>query len=287
MPNDVFSLLVQEQLPSHCAPTSLSACLAVLGIDASQREIARAAGKPFAIYDAGLDEHEIKKAAVAFGARCTFLLETDRRQGPSFAEKLRSHLRRGLPAVVVVWDFAHWVSCLCYLDDKDKFVVMDPTDNDAAFRRRSERKFLAEAWNNSDDDEEPSQFFAILVERADGRPAKWKVSRAYLDLCAKGSANTADQMAKDLREVARRAGGSGDDVPLESVLEQHREGIVDAVDYWTAQTKIKKAELRELLEDFEVVAAAAGLRIPSDANHAAVVAQMTTIVATYAWMGEL
>ena len=44
------------------------------------------------------------------------------------------------------------------------------------------------------------------------------------------------QMANDLREVVRRAGGSGGDVPLEGVLEQHRETIAGAVDHWTAQT---------------------------------------------------
>jgi len=44
-----FSLIPQPQENGHCGPTSLSSCLAILGIRADQREIARAVGKPYRV----------------------------------------------------------------------------------------------------------------------------------------------------------------------------------------------------------------------------------------------
>jgi hypothetical protein len=50
---------------------------------------------------------------------------------------------------------------------------------------------------------------------------------------------------------------------------------------------VKKADLKRLYHDYQVVAAAAGLRVPRDADVGELVAQMTVLLATYAWTGEL
>ena len=42
---ELFAPLCQLQLPSHCGPCSLSACLFILGTTATQRQLARAAGR--------------------------------------------------------------------------------------------------------------------------------------------------------------------------------------------------------------------------------------------------
>lgn len=282
--DEMFSQIQQEQLPAHCSASSLSACLAILGIDASQRAIAHLAGKPWRIYSEGMDEHEIVAVAKRLGAHGDLLLELKRDRGATFARRLRAHLQRGFPAVLLVWDMAHWVAVVGLAEDK--FVVMDPHDDERAFERWSEKRLLKECWNEGDDDE-PDQYFAILLSRADGQPAAWKMTDAFVRLCTVGSMDTADQMAKDLKEMIARAGGSDEGVPLETVLEKHARTVVRSVNHWTAQSQVSKADLKELYHDYQVVAAAAGLRVPGDANVAALVAQMTVLLATYAWTGEL
>jgi hypothetical protein len=85
MAAQMFSQIQQEQLPAHCGASSLSACLAILGIDASQRAIAHLAGKPWRIYKDGLDEDEIVAAAGKLGAQARIVTETKRGRGGASA----------------------------------------------------------------------------------------------------------------------------------------------------------------------------------------------------------
>jgi hypothetical protein len=168
----------------------------------------------------------------------------------------------------------------------EKYLLMDPNDRARAFERWSEKGLLREGWNEGDE-EEPSQYFAILLSRTDGQPAAWQMTDAFIRLCAVGYADTADRMVKDLKEMVERAAGTADGVPLEGVLEKHAKTDVRSVNHWTAQSEVSKADLKALYRDYQVVAAAAGLRVPIDADEAALVAQMTVVLATYAWTGEL
>jgi hypothetical protein len=178
----------------------------------------------------------------------------------------------------------HWVAVVGLV--ADKFVVMDPYDNDHAFERWSEKRLLKECWNDGDDDE-PDQYFAILLSRADGQPAAWKMTDAFVRLCAVGSMDTADQMAKDLKEMIERAGGQAEDAPLEEVLGRHAKAVVRSTSHWTAGSKVSKRDLKEVYADYMTIAAAAGLRIPRDATEAELVSQMTVVLCAFAWTGEL
>jgi hypothetical protein len=284
MATEMFSQIQQLQYPAHCGASSLSACLAILGIDASQRAIAHLAGKPWRIYSEGMDEDEIAAVAGKLGAHAKIITETRRGHGEAFAVTLRAHLKRDLPAILLVADMAHWLVVLGRSDEK--FILMDPNDRGRAFERWSQKRLLSEGWNKGDD-EIPSQYQAILLQRADGQPAKWKMTDVFVRLCTVGSMDTADQMAKDLMEMVDRAGGSEEDVPLEGVLEKHAKTVVRSVNHWTAQSQVSKADLKNLYHDYQVVAAAAGLRIAKDASEVELVAQMSVVLSTFAWTGEL
>jgi len=54
---------MESLLPGHCGPCSLSSCLYILGIEATQRELAKASGSPYKIFKEGIGENKLRKAA--------------------------------------------------------------------------------------------------------------------------------------------------------------------------------------------------------------------------------
>ncbi|HQP43615.1 MAG TPA: C39 family peptidase, partial [Thermoanaerobaculales bacterium] len=167
---ELFATLCQLQLPSHCGPCSLSACLFVLGTTATQRELARAAGRPMRVFAHGMDERGLRRAAGAYGVVSEFLLVEERRQGRSFATRLRRHLSAGNPAIMLVGDFEHWVAVIGYLKRRRRFIIVDPKDESSVFRLWSEQTLIRRGWNVNGGaaSGEPDQFFATLLSRADG-----------------------------------------------------------------------------------------------------------------------
>ncbi|MBI5548037.1 MAG: C39 family peptidase [Deltaproteobacteria bacterium] len=288
-----FSLIPQPQEDGHCGPTSLSSCLAILGIHAEQREIARAVGRPQRVYSEGMDERDIRRGARKFGVRTEFLSRLERGKGPGFARRLKGHLRQGLPAILLVQDFSHWVAVIGRLEEREQFIIMDPDDRHRAFSRWSEHTLLREAWNGHPHGYEPDQYFAILTSRKDGRPPRWRITESFLRLVDAGSEQTSDEMLNDLIEMARRArADQADDEQgpsLNEVLEEHERVVIGSVEHWAAfnRRSVKPAALRSLYRDYTVIASAAGLRLPRAADTAAIVAQMATVLTTYAWLGKL
>ncbi|MDD5310123.1 MAG: C39 family peptidase, partial [Deltaproteobacteria bacterium] len=280
MDDDSFFAPFEMQETSHCGPTSLSMCLGILGIYADQRALAWAAGKPFLAYKTGLDEQDLKKAAAEYGVKCEYLQEKNKGKGQAFVKRLAAHLSAGLPGLLLIDDADHWVAAIGRAA-KDRFIVFDPNDDEHAFNRWNERTLLQNAWNETDDEDEEDEYFAILTSRKDGKPARWNTTEAFLRLCEKGSEESAEGMANDLVEMVRRAGrqGGNEIVPLAEILEEERKIIVDSVWHWTASDVVSRAEIDEQYVDYTVIANAAGLHVPKDIDRSALVAQMTTILA--------
>ncbi|HCE42985.1 MAG TPA: hypothetical protein DET40_05515 [Lentisphaeria bacterium] len=290
--------IMESQLPGHCGPCSLSSCLYILGIEATQRGLAKASGSPYVIFEEGINEHKIKKAADAYGVTSKYLMITDKEKGDVFTRKLLAHLKKGLPAILCCQDFAHWVAVIGYVDEKEKYIVIDPNDKKSTFSRYSNTFLKNIAWNDNKGDEkkDPSQYFAILLQRKDGNPPQWRVSEAWIRLCESGSEDTADNMANDLIEIARRTVPNGNvgngkcrkaGLYMTQILDKYEDMIIDAVDHWIASEKVTKANLRSFYDDYKVVAASTGIKLPKGAAHAAIVAQITTLLTTYAWRGAL
>jgi hypothetical protein len=288
----LFAPLCQLQLPSHCGPCSLSACLFILGISATQRQLAAAAGKPVSIFNDGVDERGLRRAARTFGVRSEFVLFNDQNDGKKFARQLRLHLRKGNPAILLSRDFEHWVALIGYLSGERKFIIVDPKEKDAVFFRRSEARLLRNAWNAAadDDSDEPDQYFAILLSRRDGQPPKWRVSESWLRLCERGSADTAEGMANDLTEIAAKA--SPDERQIEEgpylaeFLEANEELIINSITHWAGGNGQRtRGDLRTFYRDYTTVASSSGIRIAPDSDMTLLVAQLTTILCSYWWGG--
>jgi hypothetical protein len=288
--NRLFAPLCELQLPSHCGPCSLSACLFILGISATQRQLAAAAGRPVSAFTHGVDERGLRRAARTFGVKSEFLKFDDRGKGRQFARRLRSHLREGNPAILLTKHFDHWVALIGYLSAQRKFIIVDPESKGAVFCRWSEATLLRAAWNvtEGEDSYEPSQYFAILLSRADGQAPRWRISASWLRLCERGSADTAENMANDLAEMA--AAASPDERLIEEgpflaeFLEANEEVILSSIAHWAGGNGRRTlGDLRMFYRDYTTVASSSGIRIAPDSDTTLLTAQITSLLCSYWW----
>jgi len=276
--------------PSHCqcAPVSLSAALSLWDVHISHSELKRLMG---AGYLSGVDDGQIAKAARAKGFSCEVVVET-RKAARSFVPGLRRQLRAGLPVILLVDDFAHWVVVLAI--DEGRFVVMD-SETAGAFCFWSERTLLRKCWNVGCDDE-PDQHCALFISAEDGRKPTFRFDRAFMRLCARGSEETLEVMSQDLQQLTINAiealgpdAGEYDEEPLAGVIARYEETIVCAVDRWVSADarQAGKRAVRSLYRDYRIVASAMDLRVPQRADNAALVAELSAIMCVFLCFGEL
>ncbi len=286
--------LTESQLEGHCGPCSLSTCLYILGIEATQRELAKAAGSPSKIYMDGVDENKIKRAACAYGVKTSFLSVSKKHGSEIFFSKLLKHLEKGLPAILCVWDFSHWIAVIGYLKEKDKFIIVDPRNKNSIYNLYSKNYLSKVAWNEPDEKDrsgEPPQYFSILLSRKDRKAPKWKITESWLRLCEKGSDDTADNMANDLLEIAQRASPVGRKPAkgfyMTQILDQYEDLTIDTVSHWVGSSVVSKNDLRAFYEDYKVVAASTAIRLPKNADNMALISQITTLLTIYACHGRI
>ena len=99
-----------------CGPFALKHALWLLGIRADDREIARIAGTD----STGTDEEELARAAREYGCD----LQTVRHRDPeSAARDLEAYLHRGVPVLLCIEQWDHWVTAA--YEDEGVFVVVD------------------------------------------------------------------------------------------------------------------------------------------------------------------
>jgi hypothetical protein len=99
-----------------CGPFALKHGLWLLGIRADEGDIAKAAGTDAT----GTDEAELARAALNYACE----LQTVRRHDPvSAARDLESYLQRGVPVLLCIEQWDHWVVAAC--EDDGIFVVVD------------------------------------------------------------------------------------------------------------------------------------------------------------------
>lgn len=282
--------LQRMQLPSHCGPCSLSACFFLLGINATQRDVARAAGilPSFKVWKHGLNDKELCRAAGAYGITHRIVFFRKKGWGSLFVKRLRKHLETGNPALLLVGNLDHWVAVVGFLEKEKRFVVLDTERNGTLFYRWSRKTLLARAWNISDDESEPSQYFAILWSRKDKLKAKWTVTDSLLRLCKRGSDDTAENMAHDLSEIARRASGGRKSIStgpyLAEILETYKEEILRSIKEWgEGSPRISEEALRDFYDDYQSIAAASGIRVSKRVDKVIVVSHVTSLLSSYWW----
>jgi hypothetical protein len=101
----------------QCGPFALKYGLVMLGRFENEREIGKRAGSTWWY---GTDEIGLAKAAKSFNCKMKYF----RRETPEEAVKALSyHLKQGLPCILSVDDWEHWITVVT--EQKNKFIVVD------------------------------------------------------------------------------------------------------------------------------------------------------------------
>jgi len=293
--SEEFSPFAVMQEPGHCGPCSLASCLFMLGIEATQRDVAWTAGKPYKVFKEGLDEKELAHAAKKYAAMTEQILIPCRDEGHVFLRNVLGHLTGAGPAILLVNDFEHWVAVVGYLERKSQFVIYDPKA-DKPFFRWGHARLLREAWCESDDRREPSQYFAILIRRKDGTKPVWRITEPWMRIHNRGSACTAGTIATDLERLISNARYPSPRRPkshratrtLAMVLRKYRNQVIHAILTWGEGSPDREIrDLRSLYSDYITCADACSLTFPDNTDHAAFVAGLTALLSAYWWGGEM
>jgi hypothetical protein len=236
-----------------------------------------------------MDEQTLMRTAGKFSVKAEAMKVTAHSQGPRFAARLRRHLKLGNPAILLICDSQHWVAALG-VTESGKIVIADPDDDDQAFQQWGDRTLLRECWNEVDEDEdEPDQFYAILLKRKDGARSRWKLTDEWLKMVQRGSEESLQELADDISEIALRAGGTRDrkgQLDLASVLKEYEDVICQDIGHWVGDD-VGIKDLRGLYRDLCITADSRRIQVPKTINRYSLVAQMTAILTGWAWMDEL
>jgi len=104
----------------QCGPFALKHALIMLGILADEKAISKIAGS-----DKNTGTNEVQLARATRKYDCDLLLE--RREDAAEARRaLGEHLRQGLPCLVCINEWSHWVTIV--KEEKGRFIVLDSYD---------------------------------------------------------------------------------------------------------------------------------------------------------------
>jgi hypothetical protein len=104
----------------QCGPFAVKHALIMLGILADEKAISKIAGS-----DKNVGTNEVQLARAARKYDCDLLLE--RREDAAEARRaLGEHLRQGLPCLVCINEWSHWVTIV--KEEKGRFIVLDSYD---------------------------------------------------------------------------------------------------------------------------------------------------------------
>ncbi len=104
----------------QCGPFALKHALVMLGILVEEQQISRIAGTTWWY---GTDEIQLGRAAKRFDCKLTLV----RRYDPEEARKeLVSYLRRGIPSLLCIYEWSHWVTVV--KAERGKFILLDSRD---------------------------------------------------------------------------------------------------------------------------------------------------------------
>lgn len=243
----------------QCGPFALKHAMVALGISAEEKVIARIAGTN---WWNGTDEIQLGKSARYFG--CDLLMI--RRHDPEQARReLTWYLRKGVPSLLCVYEWAHWVTVV--KSEKGKFIFLDSKDK-AVLTIQSWRE-LKNNWVYHQRDEEDRKhvetiydFHPVVPRFRVQTKAKFSLARAhYLRRPENRPLSKAwDDYVSDLLTICKpRTALSEKVISLGEFLRRHELMILDQVDHWHGSIDKRRAE--RILKNMHFVADTYGLVI--------------------------
>lgn len=245
----------------QCGPFALKHALVMLGIPADENALATIAGTR---WWAGTDEFQLAKAARRFNCDLTLI----RRYDPEVARReLISYLRRGIPVLLCVQEWSHWVTAVKM--EHGKFILLDSRKK-SVLTIHTWRELKKEWTFHERDDRDKTAVQTIL----DFHPvvprfrvitkAKFSLARAkfLLKPSNRGFSRLWNEYLADLLNICRpRTPQRSNFISLGEFLRRHGEMIVDQVDLWHGW--IERPQARRILHRLRFMADTYGLVLPS------------------------
>jgi hypothetical protein len=260
-----------------CGPFALKHALIALGQNVDEQRLARAAGTH---WWSGTDE--IKLARAARSSECD--LPLIRRRNPDRAKRrLSGYLRRGVPVLLSVDDWEHWIAVV--RRQRDSFVVID-SNLDPVLEVLSWAQ-LHRRWryedSDFDEDDPPSLYDMFPVKPRFSVALKADFSVARVRFLRRpenqGLAAYWDVYLGDLLEICRPPSARfNNPLSMAEFLRRNQSLLLSRVLYWHGA--VERAEVTRLLRNFRFVAETYGLVIPADSARRAV-ADISILVAMW------
>ncbi|MBI5501233.1 MAG: hypothetical protein HY907_13385 [Deltaproteobacteria bacterium] len=258
----------------QCGPAALKHALLTLGVYTDDREIARIAGTT----RGGTNEIALQRAARAYRCRLSLVRCTD----PDEARReLTASLRRGVPVLLAIYNWAHWV--VAVKEERGKFILMD-SETDAVLTILGARQ-LERRWAFHERGSRGRPVFDLhpLQPRFRVRTrTKFSVARARVLRRPENRELSAlwDEYAADLLHVCRvRTPLSEHVMSMGEFLRRHEGLLVREVTYWHGLVEPRKVV--RILRNMHFVADTLGMVIHLEAEKRAI-AGIAAILALWA-----
>jgi hypothetical protein len=265
--------------PWQCGPFALKHALLTLGVNADVARLTRLAGSH---WRSGTDEVQLARAARHYGCR----FPTVRRHDPDRARvEMNRHLRRGIPVLLCVQEWAHWVTVV--RQERGKYIVLDSQEPRIIDVRTWPE--LRGSWVYREPDELDDDTIHTRYDFHPVIPGFRVRSRARFSLATVRYlrrrenlvlARRWDEFVDYLLELCRlRTPLSERVVSMGEFLRRHEAMILEQVGYWHGAVERRKA--RRLLNHFHVVADTLDMVIHDDGQKRAI-AGLTAILTLWA-----
>ncbi len=252
----------------QCGPFALKHALLVHGILVNEREISRSAGSH---WWNGTDEVQLARVARRYGSR----LEMVRKLDADLARRaLVSYLRRGIPALLCVYEWTHWVTAV--KEEKGQFILLD--SRNPAVVAIATWPQLKHMWVYHEPDEYDADtvhtFYDLHPVIPRGRVAtraRFSLARARY-LRRKANRNFAqlwDVYVNDLLAICKpRTPRSTKVLSMGEFFRRHEAMLLDQVDYWHGG--VQRSAAKRILANMHFVADTYGLVIQVEAEKRAI-----------------
>jgi hypothetical protein len=230
----------------QCGPFALKYGLVMLGKFENEREIGKKAGSTWWY---GTDEIGLAKAAKNFNCKMKYF----RRETPEEAVKALSyHLKEGLPCILSVDDWEHWITVIT--EQKNKFIVVDSALEKVIVIYTP--KQLLKRWKYVDESGFTSyDGYALTSKDKNNTKAHFSLEKARYVMRDRNKqlAKKWDTYFNDLINICRpRTAHSKSTISFSEFLRRYEKMLVKSVADWHGSPPYK--ELHKILKNMQFVA---------------------------------
>lgn len=264
----------------QCGPFALKHALAIVGRFVDETTISKAARTT----RGGTDEKMLRRAAKRFNVK---LIEIRRYNEDAAYRSITKYLDAGLPCLICINQWAHWVTIVGYNARSKRFVVLD-SEKDPVVRLPSWTELKRRwAYNEHLRDGTHKQYFDLYPVKPLYRTqtkANFSMQQAKA-LRRPGNITLAkhfDQYVSDMLVIAHPRSSRSDASPAISMAEflrRHRKMLIDTVCFWHGS--VTTAQLSRILNNMRFVAETYGLVIREDEERPAI-ASLSALLMTWA-----